>query len=167
MTKRRPHTTSDRKVRLNMTIPQHIDSAVREYALSRRMDIGDVITKSLTAFLSPGAQDQRDAIIANRLTALQTQIEQGRAEIELLTELVAVLTQLSLAVDPEPRTPQEIAQWDGKVARRWPLVLNRIVDRTNAGNTMFEALRERLELTPAAFKADAAPAPSGAKDHEQ
>jgi len=167
MTKRRPHTTSDRKVRLNITIPQHIDSAVREYALSRRMDLGDVITKSLTAFLSPGAQDQRDAIIANRLTALQSQIEQGRAEIELLTELVAVLTQLSLAVDPEPRTPQEIAQWDGKVARRWPLVLNRIVDRTNAGNTMFEALRERLELTPAAFKADAAPAPSGAKDHEQ
>lgn len=160
MTRRHSHTISDRKVRLNITLPQHIDSAVREYALSRRMDLGDVVTKSLTAFLSPGAQDQRDAIIANRLTALQAQMEQGRAEIELLTELVAVHTQLSLAVDPEPKTAQEKEQWDSKVGRRWPLVLNRIVDRTNAGNTMFEALRARLELTPTVFQANS-PAPGG------
>lgn len=170
MTKRKPHTTSDRKVRLHITIPQHIDGAVREYALSRRMDLGDVVTKSLTAFLSPGAQDQRDAIIANRLTAIQRQIEQGRAETELLTELVSVLTQLTLAVDPEPdkNNPDEINKWESKVARRWPAVINRIVERTNAGTTMFEAVRGRVKLTPADFGVDASPAPAkGKNEHEQ
>uniref|UniRef100_UPI0039F729F0 hypothetical protein n=1 Tax=Sulfuriferula sp. GW6 TaxID=3345112 RepID=UPI0039F729F0 len=161
MTRRRAHTTSDKKERLHVQIPAHIDTAVREYAASRRMTLADVTTKALTSLLSPGAQDQRDAIIANRLTALQSQIEQARAEIELLTELVAVLTQMSLAVDPEPSTPKQTAEWDAKVLRRWPLVLNRIVDRTNAGNTMFEALRKRLDLTPEAFNAP--PAAGGDK----
>ncbi|MDA8093984.1 MAG: hypothetical protein M0T84_08750 [Betaproteobacteria bacterium] len=162
MTRRR-HTTSIRKVRLFVTVPQHIDGGLREYAASRRMDLSDVVTRALTAYLSPGAQDQREAIIANRLTSLQSQVEQSRTEIELLTELVAILTKLNLAVTPEPISSEERSQWNTKVARRWQTVITRIVDQTNAGKTLFEDLRKRVELTPADFTA-ADPEPTEASE---
>ncbi len=153
---------AQRKARLNLTVPANIAAAVREYAKTRNMDIGAVANRALMSYLSPGAQDERDALMANRLHAMRVELADTRKDLELLTELVKVLVELSLGEFREPKGDREIKDYNAKVARRIGRVEQRVADRFNAGETLLYEVREHAKARGAA-----APGSQQAKDKDQ
>src|SRR3984957_6141952 len=77
-----------RRQGVHVVIPENLTNAVRELAAARRVPVKAIYEAAVTAYLSPGAQDQRDAMLARQLNRFSRGVESvdGRSA-DLTSEL--------------------------------------------------------------------------------
>jgi hypothetical protein len=60
-----PHAA--RRQRVHRFLPENLTNAVRELAATRRVTVRAIYEAAASAYVSPGARDQRDAMRARQL----------------------------------------------------------------------------------------------------
>lgn len=100
-------------------IPENLAAAVREQASARRVPIKAVYEAALRAYLSPAAQDQRDAMLARHLNRFSRAVESVDWNSKMLIAMLAYHIELDLSFLPEPTTPEERETVSEKGARRF------------------------------------------------
>jgi len=104
---------------VHMRIPENLVAAVREQAAARRVPINAIYEAALRAYLSPGAQDQRDAMLARQLNRFSRAVESVDWNTKMLIAMLTYQIELDLSFLPEPSTEEERDTVSEKGARRF------------------------------------------------
>jgi hypothetical protein len=102
-----------------MRIPENLVAAVREQAAARRVPINAIYEAALRAYLNPGAQDQRDAMLARQLNRFSRGVESVDWNTKMLIAMLTYQIELDLSFLPEPSTEEERDTVSEKGARRF------------------------------------------------
>jgi hypothetical protein len=102
-----------------MRIPENLVAAVREQAAARRVPINAIYEAALRAYLNPGAQDQRDAMLARQLNRFSRGVESVDWNSKMLIAMLTYQIELDLSFLPEPSTEEERDTVSEKGARRF------------------------------------------------
>jgi hypothetical protein len=102
-----------------MRIPENLIAAVREQAAARRVPINAIYEAALRAYLNPGAQDQRDAMLARQLNRFSRGVESVDWNTKMLIAMLTYQIELDLSFLPEPSTEEERDTVSEKGARRF------------------------------------------------
>ena len=102
-----------------MRIPENLVAAVREQAVARRVPINAIYEAALRAYLNPGAQDQRDAMLARQLNRFSRAVESVDWNSKMLIAMLTYQIELDLSFLPEPSTEEERDTVSEKGARRF------------------------------------------------
>ena len=102
-----------------MRIPENLVAAVREQAAARRVPINAIYEAALRAYLNPGAQDQRDAMLARQLNRFSRGVESVDWNTKMLIAMLTYQIELDLSFLPEPSTEEERDTVAEKGARRF------------------------------------------------
>jgi hypothetical protein len=92
---------------------------VREMAAARRVPIHAIFEAAISAYLSPGAQDQRDAMLARQINRLSRGSESVDWNTKLLVAMLRYLIELELSFLPETANEEERQIVADKGARRF------------------------------------------------
>src|SRR6202051_4543971 len=96
-----------RRQGVHVVIPENLTNAVRELAAARRVPVKAIYEAAVTAYLSPGAQDQRDAMLARQLTRFSRGVESVDWNTKLLVAMLRYHIELDLSFLPEPVTDED------------------------------------------------------------
>jgi hypothetical protein len=128
-------------------ISENLNRSVRELAAARRVSLQAIYEAAVTAYLSPGAQDQRDAMIARQLNRFSRGVESVDWNTKLLVAMMRYQIELDLSFLPEPVTDEERKIVTEKGARRFDRfeqwLMRHLVDQDNL------YARLRAGITPA------------------
>ena len=96
-----------------------LNAGVRELAAARRVPLKAIYEAAIAAYLSPGAQDQRDAMLARQLNRFSRSVESVDWNTKLLVAMLRYQIELDLSFLPEPVTDEERKLVTEKGARRF------------------------------------------------
>jgi hypothetical protein len=108
-----------RRQGVHIVLPENLTTAVRVLAASRRVPVKAIYEAAVTAYLSPGAQDQRDAMVARQLNRFSRGVESVDWNTKLLVAMLRYQIELDLSFLPEPVTDDERKTVTEKGARRF------------------------------------------------
>jgi hypothetical protein len=108
-----------RRQGVHIVLPENLTTAVRELAASRRVPVKAIYEAAVTTYLSPGAQDQRDAMLARQLNRFSRGVESVDWNTKLLVAMLRYQIELDLSFLPEPVTDEERKTVTEKGARRF------------------------------------------------
>ena len=114
-----PEKRAARVKGVHMRIPENLIAAVREQAAARRVPINAIYEAALRAYLNPGAQDQRDAMLARQLNRFSRGVESVDWNTKMLIAMLTYQIELDLSFLPEPSTEEERDTVSEKGARRF------------------------------------------------
>ncbi len=114
---KKPRSAREQGVYIRMSAPLNL--AVRELAASRRVPLKAIYEAAIAAYLSPGAQDQRDAMLARQLNRFSRGVESVDWNTKLLVAMLRYQIELDLSFLPEPVTDEERKLVAEKGARRF------------------------------------------------
>jgi hypothetical protein len=115
----RKNPRAARRQGVHVVIPENLNRAVRELAAARRVPLKDIFEAALTAYVSPGAQDQRDAMLARQMNRFSRGVESVDWNTKLLVAMLRYQIELDLSFLPEPVTEEERKTVTEKGARRF------------------------------------------------
>ena len=116
-TAKRPRVGRQQGVYIRMS--STLNLAVRELAAARRVPLKAIYEAAVSAYLSPGAQDQRDAMLARQLNRFSRGVESVDWNMKLLVAMMRYQIELDLSFLPEPVTDEERKIVTEKGARRF------------------------------------------------
>jgi hypothetical protein len=108
-----------RRKNVCVEIPENLAAAIREQASARRVPIKAIHEAALRAYLSPAAQDQRDAMLARHLNRFSRAVESVDWNSRMLIAMLAYHIELDLSFLPEPSTTEERETVSEKGSRRF------------------------------------------------
>ena len=108
-----------RRQGVHVILPENLTNAVRELAAARRVPVKAIYEAAVSAFVSPGAQDQRDAMLARQLNRFSRAVESVDWNTKLLIAMQRYQIELDLSFLPEPVTDEERKTVTEKGARRF------------------------------------------------
>lgn len=119
--KRRTHKESraGRRQGVHVVLPENLTNAVRQLAAARRVPVKAIYEAAVTAYISPGAQDQRDAMLSRHLNRFSRAVESVDWSAKLLIAMLRYQIELDLSFLPEPSTEEERRAVTEKGARRF------------------------------------------------
>lgn len=116
-TVKRPRIARQQGVYIRMS--ESLNLSVRELAAARRVPLRAIYEAAVSAYLSPGAQDQRDAMLARQLNRFSRGVESVDWNTKLLVAMMRYQIELDLSFLPEPVTDEERKTVTEKGARRF------------------------------------------------
>jgi len=129
---------------VGIRLPEPLISAVREFAAARRVPINAIHEAALRAYLAPGAQDQRDAMLARQLIRFNRAVEGVDWNTKLVVGMMSYLIELTLGYGPEAMTDEERESVEIKGARRFDRfeqwLVRHLVDPDNLHNRLQSAV---------------------------
>ena len=142
---RLPHKSrpTNEPVQVNVRLPESLVGGVRAAAAAKRVPIAAIYEAALRAYLSPAAQDQRDAMIARPINRLTRAVEGVRWDTKLLVTMVGFAVDYMLAYGPEAITDVEQEDIQNKSERRGDRFEQWLVKQM----TDSESLHNRLQLS--------------------
>ena len=96
-----------RRQDVHVVLPENLTNAVRELAAARRVPVRAIYEAAVSAYVSPGAQDQRDAMLACQLNRFSRAVESADWSTKLLVAMQRYQIELDLSFLPEPITDEE------------------------------------------------------------
>jgi hypothetical protein len=108
-----------RRQGIYLRMSENLHRSVRELAAARRVPLQAIYEAAVAAYLSPGAQDQRDAMIARQLKRFSREVESVDWNTKLLVAMMRYQVELDLSFLPEPVTDEERKMAMEKGARRF------------------------------------------------
>ena len=108
-----------RRQGVHILLPEDLADAVRQFAAARRVPLTAVYEAAISAYISPAAQDQRDAILSRHLMRLSRAVESVDWNAKLLIAMQRYQIELDLSFLPEPVTEEERRAVIEKGARRF------------------------------------------------
>ena len=109
----------ERQQEIHIRISNTLALGVRELAAARRVPLKAIYEAAIAAYLSPGAQDQRDAMLARQLNRFSRGVESVDWNTKLLVAMLRYQIELDLSFLPEPVTDEERKLVTEKGARRF------------------------------------------------
>ena len=134
-----------------MVIPENLTSAVRELAAARRVPVKAIYQAAVTAYLSPGAQDQRDAMLARQLNRFSRGVESVDWNTKLLVAMLRYQIELDLSFLPEPVTDEERKIVTEKGARRFDRFEQWLMRNLADPESLYSRIQGRVTPTDADF----------------
>jgi len=145
-------------VRLNSEIPLSLDEALRMHAATKRVSRKIIVEQALRAFLSPGSEDNRDAMIARRLQRIDQKLLTIVEGEKLTAETLGVWVQIALGLLPEPITGPEKEEFSAKVKRRWPRFIDLVTEvLAERSRGLYSYLPKQVVARPEDFAEPAGP----------
>jgi hypothetical protein len=108
-----------RRQGVHVRLPENLTNAVRQLAAARRVPVQAIYEAAVTAYISPGAQDQRDAMLSRHLNRFSRAVESVDWNAKLLIAMLRYQIELDLSFLPEPSTEEERQAVTEKGARRF------------------------------------------------
>lgn len=147
------------KARLFVEISGDLDSAMRVYAKTKRVDIRTVVEQALRRFLNTDVENNRDAVISKRLQRIDRQMLALMETNRLQEETLALFVQVSLGTMPEPVSQREKTEFKDRMNRRWVRFVEQLTD------VLAERSRGIYSYLPKEFVATTADFPSPPPTH--
>ena len=139
----------DRQQEIHIRISNTLALGVRELAAARRVPIKAIYEAAIAAYLSPGAQDQRDALLSRHLTRMSRGVETVDFNNKLLVAMVRYLIELELSFLPETQSEEERQVISEKGARRFDRfeqwLTRQLVDPDNLYNRVQSSFVSRAD----------------------
>ena len=130
-------------------IPEELIHAVREAAAARRVPLKAVYEAALRSYLSPAAQDNRDAVLVRHLNRFSRAVESVDWNTRMLIAMLAYHIELNLSFLPEPTSRPESESISEKGARRFDRfeqwLVRHLVDPENLYNRLQRTAASREE----------------------
>ena len=108
-----------RRQGVHILLPEDLADAVRQFAAARRVPLTAIYEAAISAYISPAAQDQRDALLSRHLMRLSRAVESVDWNAKLLIAMQRYQIELDLSFLPEPVTEEERRAVMEKGARRF------------------------------------------------
>jgi hypothetical protein len=141
-----------RRQGVHIVLPENLTTAVRELATSRRVPVRAIYEAAVTAYLSPGAQDQRDAMLARQLNRFSRGVESVDWNTKLLVAMLRYQIELDLSFLPEPVTEEERKTVTEKGARRFDRFEQWLMRHLVDPESLYSRLRGRITPTDEDFE---------------
>jgi hypothetical protein len=133
-------------------LPGNLNLAVRELAASRRVPLTAIYEAAVAAYLSPGAQDQRDAMLARQLNRFSRGVEAVDWNTKLLIAMLRYQIELDLSFLPEPVTEEERELVTEKGARRFDRFEQWLMRQLADPDSLYSRLQRRVAPTAEEFE---------------
>jgi hypothetical protein len=144
-----------RRQGVHIVLPENLTAAVRELAASRRVPVKAIYEAAVTAYLSPGAQDQRDAMLARQLNRFSRSVESVDWNTKLLVAMLRYQIELDLSFLPEPVTDEERKTVTEKGARRFDRFEQWLMRHLVDPESLYSRLQGRVTPTDEDFEKSA------------
>jgi hypothetical protein len=126
---------SSMKARMNVYFEPELLQKVDELAARRSLSKSLIIEAAVASFLSPDAEDRREAAFTRRLDRLTRQNEQLERHVGILSEALALFVRFWLTVTPPmPESEQELARKTG--AERYRAFVEALGRRVAKGHNL-------------------------------
>lgn len=127
------------KARMNVYFEPELLRKVDELAAHRSISKSLIVEAAVASFLSPDAQDRREAAITRRLDRLTRQIDRLERNLGILSETLALYVRFWLIVTPPmPESAQAAARTTG--AERYQAFVDAVGRRIANGHNFFNEL---------------------------
>jgi hypothetical protein len=147
---KRPRAARRRGVYIRM--PETLNQSVRELAAARRVPLQAIYEAAVAAYLSPGAQDQRDAMLARQLNRFSRGVESVDWNTKLLVAMMRYQIELDLSFLPEPVTDEERKMVTEKGARRFDRFEQWLMRHLVDPESLYSRLQTRVTPTAEEFE---------------
>jgi predicted transcriptional regulator len=150
------------RTRLNIFIEPAHAKRLDDLAMHKGVSKSAVIAAALASFLSPDAQDQREAAIAKRLDRLSRQFDRLERDQNILIETLALYVRYFLTVSlPVPEGHQDAARAQGRA--RYAQFVEQLGRHIQRGRSLVREVHEEIkpevpEPPVASTGSDASPA---------
>jgi hypothetical protein len=141
-----------RRQGVHVVMPENLTNAVRELAASRRVPVKAIYEAAVTAYLSPGAQDHRDAMLARQLNRFSRGVESVDWNTKLLVAMLRYQIELDLSFLPEPVTDEERKMVTEKGARRFDRFEQWLMRHLTDPESLYSRLQGRVTPTDEDFE---------------
>jgi hypothetical protein len=145
------------RARLNIFIEPDHAKRLDQIAAHKGVSKSAVIAAALASFLSPDAQDQREAALAKRLDRLSRQFDRLERDQNVLIETLALYIRYFLTVSlPVPEGQQEAARAQGRA--RYAQFIEQLARQIQRGRSLVREVHEDIApATPPEPDAHSAP----------
>jgi len=141
-----------RRQGVHVVISENLTNAMRELAAARRVPVKAIYEAAVTAYLSPGAQDQRDAMLARQLNRFSRGVESVDWNTKLLVAMLRYQIELDLSFLPEPVTDEERKIVTEKGARRFDRFEQWLMRHLVDPESLYSRLQGRITPTNEDFE---------------
>jgi len=145
-------TRPERQQEIHIRISNTLALGVRELAAARRVPIRAIYEAAIAAYLSPGAQDQRDAMLARQLNRFSRGVESVDWNAKLLVAMMRYQIELDLSFLPEPVTDEERKLVTEKGARRFDRFEQWLMRHLADPESLYSRLQGRMTPTADDFE---------------
>lgn len=155
MAKLRSGQTEKRRARpagLHVRISERTRNGVREMAAKRRVPIHAIVEAAINAYLSPAAQDQRDAMIGRQINRLSRGVESTEFSSKLIVAMLRYLIELELSFLPEPGTEEERSDVAAKGARRFDRFEQWLMRQLLDPDNLYQRIQAKFQTTNKDFQ---------------
>ena len=150
-------TKAERRARpagLHVRISERSRNGVRDMAAKRRVPIHAIVEAAINAYLSPAAQDQRDAMLGRQINRLSRGVESAEFSTKLLVAMLRYLIELELSFLPEPGTDQERTDVATKGARRFDRFEQWLTRQLVDPGNLYQRIQAEFLTSPEDFSID-------------
>jgi hypothetical protein len=127
-------------------------NGARQMAASRRVPIHAIFEAAMAAYLSPGAQDQRDAMVGRQLNRLSRGVESVDFNNKLLVAMLRYLIELELSFLPEVANDEERLAVTEKGARRFDRFEQWLTKQLVDPDNLYQRLQARFQTAADDFE---------------
>lgn len=145
-------TRAARRQGVYIRMPETLNLSVRELAAARRVPLQAIYEAAVAAYLSPGAQDQRDAMLARQLNRFSRGVESVDWNTKLLVAMMRYQIELDLSFLPEPVTDEERKIVTEKGARRFDRFEQWLMRHLVDPESLYSRLQGRITPTEEDFE---------------
>src|SRR5450631_63961 len=148
-TPQKPRRGREHGVYIRMS--ETLNQSVRALAAARRVPLRAIYEAAVSAYLSPGAQDQRDAMLARQLNRFSRGVESVDWNTKLLVAMMRYQIELDLSFLPEPVTDEERKIVTEKGARRFERFEQWLMRHLVDPESLYSRLRTQVATTEEGF----------------
>lgn len=127
--------------RLSLTLPSDLLRRLNELADRRNIARSAVIEAAVASFLSPDAQDMREAAFTRRLDRLSRQTARLERDLRVTADTLALYVRFWLTITP-PLAPEDQATAQIKGRERFESFVQTLGRRLQQGNSFLSEIPE-------------------------
>lgn len=136
----------EKKVRLSVYLDPDLMRSLADYAARRDQSRSLIAEAAVASFLSPDADERREAAIAKRLDGIDRRLQRLERDIGIAVEMLAVFIRFWLASTPQlPDTAQAAAR--AKAGERYDSFLDALGRRLAKGPKLRQEIGEDIAPT--------------------
>ena len=139
----------ERKARLSVYLDPALMRSLADYAGRREQSCSLIAEAAVASFLSPDANERREAVIAKRLDGMDRRLQRLERDIGITVEMMAIFVRFWLA--PTPQLPDAAqAATRAKAAERYDQFLEALGRRLTQGPKLRQEIGNDIDPTTSA-----------------
>ncbi|RWB72380.1 MAG: CopG family transcriptional regulator [Mesorhizobium sp.] len=140
-------TSRKKKAQISVYLDQAILAMLADYAARRDQSQSMIAEAAIASFLSPDADERREAAIAKRLDQVDRRLARQERDVGIAVETLAVFVRFWLATTPAlPEPAAQAAR--AKAAERYDSFLSALGRRLAKGPKLRQEISEDVESGP-------------------